>query len=61
MNIPAMSHANTVAKSAKNLYVKAAAKQVAKKPNLRPNDLLAKLAKNENPNAKVKKTVSVLL
>jgi hypothetical protein len=57
MNIPATSHANIVAKSAKNQYVKAAAKRVAKKPNLRQRDLHAKLAKIENLNA-IKKTVS---
>jgi len=59
MNIPATSHANIVAKNAKNLYVKVAEKRVAKRPNLRPKDLHAKLAKTEN--LKIKRTVNVSL
>jgi hypothetical protein len=57
MNIPATSHANIVAKNAKNLYVKVAAKQVAKRHNLRPKDLRAKLAKIESLNT-IKKTAN---
>jgi len=57
MNIPATSHANIVAKNAKNQYVKVAEKRIAKKLNLRQRDLHAKLAKIENLNA-IKKTAS---
>jgi hypothetical protein len=57
--IPATNRVNVVAKNAKKSYVKAAAKQVAKRHNLRPKDLHAKLAKTEN--LKIKRTVSVSL
>jgi hypothetical protein len=57
MNIPATSHANIVAKNAKNQYVKVAEKRVAKRPNLRQRDLYAKLAKIENLNT-IKKTAN---